>query len=78
MRTICTRATEKLLRFILPTFVEYYFTSHQLIYGYVETDDEINGNPDLHLKDEGFFLHPIPHRLGLIEMDTLLYPTMYQ
>ena len=32
--------------------VEYSFTSHQLIYGYIETednnDDEVDRNPDLH------------------------------
>ena len=35
--------------------VEYCFTSHQLIYGYIETDadndDEIGRNPDFHFKD---------------------------
>ena len=37
---------------------EYCFTAHQLIYGYVETDDdsdEIGRNPDLHFKDKGSF-----------------------
>jgi len=38
--------------------VEYWFTNtpHQLIYGYVETDDdnddEIDRNPDRHFKDK--------------------------
>ena len=49
--------------------VEYCFTSHKLIYGYIETDDdnddEINRNPNLHFMDKGFFLHPIPHRYGM-------------
>jgi len=39
--------------------VEYCFTSHQLIYGYVETaddnDDEIDRHPGLHFKDKGSF-----------------------
>jgi len=35
---------------------EYSFTSHQLIYGYIETDDdEIDRNPDFHFKDKGSF-----------------------
>jgi len=48
---------------ILPTalrasfrLVEYCFTSHQLIHGYVETDDdEINRNPHINFKDKGSF-----------------------
>ena len=42
---------------------EYRFPSHQLIYGYVETDDdEIDRNPDLHFKDKGSFtLHTTPN-----------------
>jgi len=38
--------------------VEYCFTSHQLIYGYIgmdDDDDEIDRNPDLHFKDKGSF-----------------------
>ena len=39
--------------------IEYRFTSHQFIYGYVETDeyndDEKNRNPDIHFKDRGSF-----------------------
>ena len=40
--------------------IEYYFMSHQLIYGYVERDDdngdEIDRNLDLHFKDKGSFI----------------------
>ena len=38
-------------------WVKYCFTSHQYIYGYVETDDddELDRNPDLHFKDKGSF-----------------------
>ena len=36
---------------------EYYFTSHQLIYAYIEmeddNDDEIDRDPDLYLNDKG-------------------------
>jgi len=39
--------------------VEYCFTSHQLMYYYIGTDDdnddEIDSNPDLHFKDKGSF-----------------------
>jgi len=39
--------------------IEYCFTSHQLIYGYIGTDDdnddEIDRNLDLHFKDKGSF-----------------------
>jgi len=39
--------------------VKYCFMSHQLIYGYIRTDDdnddEIDRNLDLHFKDKGSF-----------------------
>jgi len=38
--------------------VEYCYTSHQLIYGYVDTldyNDEIDTNHDLHFKDKESF-----------------------
>ena len=42
-----------------PGLIEYCFTSHQLIYGYIGTDDdnddEIDRSPDLHFKDKGYF-----------------------
>jgi len=41
--------------------VEYCFTSHHLIYRYVETDDDnddaIDRHPDLHFKDKGSFTY---------------------
>ena len=45
--------------------------SYQLIYGYVESDDEnddeIDKNSNLHFKDKGSknLFHPIPHRHGM-------------
>jgi len=49
--TICAHTWDLIL--------EYCFTSYQLIYGYVEKDDENDGeidrNPDLHFKDKGSF-----------------------
>ena len=48
--------------------IEYYFTSHQLIYGYAETDDdndeEIDRNLDLHFKDKGAFY--IPYHIAIV------------
>ena len=45
--------------YVMYVEVEYCFTSHQLIYGYLQTDDdnnyEIDTNPDLNFKDKGFF-----------------------
>ena len=43
------------------TSLNILFTSHQLIYGYVETDgdndndDKIDRNPDFHFKDKSSF-----------------------
>ena len=50
--------------------VEYCFASHQLIYGYLETDDdnddEIDRNSNFHFKTRDLLvLHPIPQRYGM-------------
>jgi len=52
--------------------VEHCFTSHQLIYGHVDTDDDndddIYVNRDLHFKDRGSFTSPTTYTWNEMDM----------